>query len=194
VKKKFCEVCGESVNGPTPANSVSSQISLTPSMSTLSSSQIRITESPPAIVDQFPFAAREKKNPPLIPIIGGAATFVLLLAGVIFYNATKVTYVNVEADMTLIGTECYDISWGFFDIPGGQVALKVDGVPIAYANYPSTGDSSAYLGCRFSTTFYDVPTNGSFYSFGLASGRRGTIDKSREEMVTDGWSFSVSLG
>jgi hypothetical protein len=163
-------------------------------MPPLSSSQIQITGSPAISPDYPPFTVSEKKKPPLIPIIGAATTLVLLLTGVIFYNATKVNYINVDADMTLIGTECYDISWGFFDIPGGQVVLKVDGVPIAYANYPSTGDSSAYLGCRFSTTFYDVPMNGSFYSFGLASGRRGTIDKSREEMVTDGWSFSVSLG
>lgn len=191
-KKKFCEVCGESVSLAASSSTPAIYALSNPSPAPLVNSQFRALD--PITFNDSPFAAVEKKKPPLIPIIGGAVTFVMLFVGVVIYNATKVSHTSVEASMTLVGTECYDISWGFYDIPGGQVVLRVDGVPVAYASYPSLGDDNSFLGCRFSTTFYEVPMNGTNYSFGLASGRRGTIDNSREEMVSNDWSFSATLG
>lgn len=189
--KKFCEVCGESVNA-TALETPSTQTFSTYSMPAVNNSQSRETISPTFV--SSPFTPPKENSHSFIPLMGAAGVLLILIIGTVFYNLTKVTYTNVSATMTLIGSECYDISWGFFDIPGGEVVLEVDGAPVAYASYPSYGDSSYYLGCRFSTTFYDVPMDGNFYSFGLANGRRGTLNQTQEEMVSNDWSFSATLG
>ena len=95
--------------------------------------------------------------------------------------------------MNIYDESCYNLSWGYFDIPGGENVLYVDGVPVAYADYPSIGMSGG-LYCSFTTVFTNVPMDGDYYEVGMSSGRRGRVSNSRAEMESNGWEFDLSLG
>ncbi|MFM1951209.1 MAG: hypothetical protein RJA33_3 [Actinomycetota bacterium] len=187
--KKFCETCGESFSAasapvatgftPPPPPPVSAPFNTAP-----------IGEAP--AYDPFAYVP-PKKNNKLIPIIASISAAALLVVGFLVYSVTKVEYTNVPVTMTLWGEECWDIGWGYFDIPGGDVVLSVDGVDTAYASYPSYGSDAGY-GCKFETTFYEVPMNGEYYEFSMANGRRGTIDWTNAEMIENEWSIGVSMG
>lgn len=203
-KNKFCEVCGspEALAGTTSPQ-------ITPTSPTVQTTQtfnpapsftpppppLPATHStllpPPPIGGEYPaYVPPERKK---LSIIIGAVTAVAILIVGLVVNANKVTYTNVSVSMSIIDQDCWDLSWGYFDIPGAEVVLSVDGAEVSYAEYPSFGTDSI-LSCNFETTFYDVPTNGSFYEFSMSSGRRGTITKTKEEMVSNGWAFNLTLG
>ena len=126
-----------------------------------------------------------------IAIGGGVA--VLAAIGIFAAINAKPDPVSVDASLTLVDQNCYDLSWGYFDIPSAQVTLTVDGVIKGYASFPSVGSSSV-LGCKFTAYFSDIPADGDVYSYSLASGRRGVITKTLTEMKADDWSFDLSLG
>jgi hypothetical protein len=95
--------------------------------------------------------------------------------------------------MSIEDEYCDDLSWGYDDIPGGAIILSVDGVATGFANYSYYGTDTS-TGCDFDAYFYDIPTNGTFYSLRMASGLRGTIENDKSEMEYNGWHFDVSLG
>jgi hypothetical protein len=132
------------------------------------------------------------KNKSIIFASTGALALIAIVA-VIAGLTAKPDPVSVDASMTLVSQDCSNVSFGYFDIPGAQVTLTVDGVVESVATYSSLGNDT-YLGCKFSTTFFDVPADGSMYSVGLASGRRGTISKTQSELEADGWTFGLTLG
>lgn len=107
------------------------------------------------------------------------------------FLVVKTTMVTV--DMVLVDEECYDISWGYFDIPGAKVVLTADGEEVGNGYYSETGNTT-YLGCEFTAYIYDVPTNAESYGIEMASGRRGIIYNSGEDLESNDWTFSLSIG
>jgi hypothetical protein len=133
----------------------------------------------------------KNKNALIFSISG--ATLALVIIGGLFVFTKSPEPVTVDVSLTLLDEECYDVSWGYFDIPGGAVELEVDGVTLGYSSFPSYGNTT-YLGCEFDATFYNIPSDGSIYSYSMSSGRRGVITKTREELEADGWSLGLSIG
>jgi len=208
---KFCEVCGSpeasSATAPTPPpiSPLPPSSPLPPPVTPLTARVVpRVVPPvtpPPTFATQAahydpllppPPAYSAPKNKNMIAIIASASAALLLIVAVLV-NANKVTYTTVEVSMSIYDQNCWDLSWGYYDIPGGEVVLTVDGVDVAFADYPSIGSDEA-IACTFETSFYDVPMNGEIYEFSMASGRRGSITKTRSELEANGWSFELSLG
>ncbi len=208
-KNKFCEVCGspEASGAATPTPPPSSPIPpaspLPPPVTPASPLTARVVLPPtptytaptsnfdPLLPPPPPYSA-PNNNKKMISIIASVSAALLLIVAVLV-NANKVTYTSVEVSMSINDQDCWDLSWGYFDIPGAEVVLSMDGVEVAWAEYPTVG-TDVYLACKFSTTFYDVPMNGERYEFSMSSGRRGTITKTQSELVANGWTFELSLG
>jgi len=172
---RFCTACGVSL--------VTGQAPIVPQ-----------TPPPPVMTSQPTFAPPplpKNKNVLIFSIAG--ATLALVMIGGLFVVTKSPEPVAVDVSLTLLDESCYDVSWGYFDIPGADIELDVDGVTVGYASFPSYGDST-YLGCEFNATFYNIPSDGSIYSYSLASGRRGEIVKTRDELESDGWSLGLSIG
>jgi hypothetical protein len=185
---KFCEVCGgPEVSGasPTPANTTSYAPPPPPPQGTASTSGSNFSYQP-----TVPEYTPAKKSP---KILIGVIAAVLIIAGGVLINANRVKYTDVTVTMNIYGQNCYDLSWGYYDIPSGEVVLTVDGKTTAYASYPSVGiEGGSY--CSFITTFSHVPMNGDYYTVAMSSGRRGTVTNSRSDMESNGWDFGLSLG
>jgi hypothetical protein len=111
----------------------------------------------------------------LIFSIAGVTAFLVFVAGIFFVTKSPAP-VSVSVSLTLLDQECYDLSWGYFDILGADVELEVDGVTTGYASLSALG------------------ADGSVYSYSMASGRRGSITKTKTELEADGWSFDLTIG
>lgn len=128
-------------------------------------------------------------------LVAGISGLLLLLFGIIFVGSISSSNspVMITVEMTLVDEfDCFDVSWGYADIPGGQVVLEVDGIEYfgtygAYGTYTGTG-------CKFTALISGVKSDGTNYAIGMASGRRGTIYSSRDDLMANDWTFSLSLG
>ena len=189
---RFCTACGVSLATGQPANVPQSPpTQFTPTQYTPSIPQ---PQQPPVFNNAAPYVTPElpkNKNALIFSIAGGTLALVLVAGLFVFTKSPEP--VSVDVALTLIDEECYDISWGYFDIPGADVELEVDGVTVGFASFPRYGDST-FLGCEFNATFYDIPADATIYSYSLASGRRGEITKTREELEADDWSLRLSIG
>jgi len=114
---------------------------------------------------------------------------VILIAG----SSSSSSPVTVTVEMTISGKDCFDLSWGYGDIPNGQVIVTVDGESAGFGTYSALGSSTGF-GCKFTAYVSDVPSDGESYSVSMASGRRGTIYNTRSELEANDWTFSLSLG
>ena len=181
---RFCTACGTPLNATsTPTFIPTPNYTIAPNVQSESFNQF---------ASSYPVNTNPDKNKNILIASAGGIALVAIVAIIIGVTA-KPAPVSVDASMTLVNQNCASVGWGYFDIPGAQVTITVDGIIESYATYPSYGQNT-YLGCKFSTTFYDVPADGSIYSVALASGRRGTISKSRSELESDGWNFGLTLG
>jgi hypothetical protein len=108
-------------------------------------------------------------------------------------NVTTVKTTTVEVTQTISGENCYDLSWGYGDIPGAQVILRADGSTVGYGTYSALGSESV-LGCKFTASIYDVPMNAENYSVELASGRRGVVYNTKADMISNDWNIYLTLG
>jgi hypothetical protein len=193
LSQKFCADCGETTNSQsrnienTNAKSVTPKISYSQSLSTSNTSEL---PWPNENSEQISTDKDNFKNTRWA--ILGVSVFALLFL-VAVAGGNKLEPVTVTAEMTLVDTECSDMSWGYGDIPGGQVIISVDGVASGFGNYPAIGATSP-LGCKFVAYVGDVPADGESYSISMASGRRGTVYNSRSELESNGWTFKISLG
>lgn len=193
IGQKFCADCGGSVNSKLEftekitTKSLSPDITNRQNLATPSASQL---PWPNDIPDQSQTQNDKIKNSRWA--ILGVSIFVLLLI-IAFAGGNKPEPVKVTVEMTLVNTECWEMSWGYGDIPGGQVIISVDGVAQGFGNYPPIGASSP-LGCKFTAYVEDVPSDGESFSVSMASGRRGTVFNSRSELESSGWTFEISLG
>jgi hypothetical protein len=138
----------------------------------------------------FQIPQKKKNLGPIAAISFLAVVIVVILLGSISSSSEPVT---VTVEMTLIDEEnCFNPSWGYADIPGGQVVVDVDGMKY-FGSYDLWGESTI-LGCKYTAKVRDVPSDGVNYSVGMASGRRGTIYSSRDDLVSSDWTFSLTLG
>ncbi len=206
---KFCNVCGEKVSN--------SNINEYRSKPVSNSSTVRREIRPTPLINQTPiirttesflqrsdlennlplqdFNANSKNHSNKNFIFAGLAGLLVLILGVVFVGTVNSgsSPVTVTVEMVLIDEyDCFDISWGYSDIPGGQVVLDVDGVEY-FGTYNSFGTPTG-SGCKFTASISNVDSNGVNYSVGMASGRRGTIYNSREDLRTNDWTFYLSLG
>lgn len=185
---RFCTACGTPIGG--------GEAPQTPYVPQVAVVQPVATSSYSAPEDSFSYTPvantpnNSKRN--TFIAIGGGVAF-LALIGIFATITSKPDPVSVTASLTLADQNCYDLSWGYFDIPSAQVTLTVDGVVEGYSTFPRVG-STSILGCKFTTYFSDIPADGDVYSYSLASGRRGVITRTRAEMEAENWSFDLSLG
>jgi hypothetical protein len=176
---RFCTACGVSLTTGAPADVAPTQ----------HFSQLPQSQEPPFLT---PAPEVPKNKNTFIFSIAGGTLAIVMIAGLFVFTRPPEP-VSVDIALTLIDEECYDISWGYFDIPSADIELAVDGATLGYASFPSYGDTT-YLGCEFNATFYNIPADGSIYTYSLASGRRGEITKTREEFEADDWSLRLSIG
>lgn len=186
---RFCTSCGLPLTPGVPSNipqQVQSPPAVTPQVN-LNSGFQGFSAEPSDSAMQPP-----KNKNVLIFSIAGVTAFLVLVAGIFFVTKSPAP-VSVSVSLTLLDQECYDLSWGYFDILGADVELEVDGVTTGYASLSALGNTT-YAGCEFTTTFYGIPADGSVYSYSMASGRRGSITKTKTELEADGWSFDLTIG
>lgn len=203
---KFCGVCGETTTAVFSSNSVSE----TRPRETGSISKpgptvkpiVRTTESFISATNGASLAGgvssydaiqipEKKKNYGLI----ATASVLVLILGVILLGSISGSSepVTVTVEMTLVDEDnCFNPSWGYSDIPGGQVVVDVDGMKY-FGSYDVWGESTI-LGCKYTAKIRNVPSDGVNYSVGMASGRRGTIYSTQDELIANGWTFSLTLG
>lgn len=193
IGQKFCADCGASINSKLEfTEKINTKLD---SLNRVNTHNLAISNAsqlpwPNDISDQTQTQNDKYKNSRWV--ILGASIFVLFLI-IAFAGGNKPEPVTVTVEMTLVNTECWDMSWGYGDIPGGQVIISVDGVNQGFGNYPPIGATSP-LGCKFTAYVADVPSDGESYSVSMASGRRGTVFNSRSELESSGWTFEISLG
>lgn len=135
--------------------------------------------------------SEKKKSYGLIATV----SVLVLLLGVILLGTVSSSSepVTVTVEMTLVDEEnCFNPSWGYSDIPGGQVVVDVDGMKY-FGSYDLWGESTI-LGCKYTAKIRNVPSDGVNYSVGMASGRRGTIYSTQDELIANDWTFSLTLG
>ena len=199
--QKFCGICGSETASKTQtkasrpntvriSESIINENYIQPKIDVPTPPTNEFTES--AAFQDFPvrkqFGSGSRNS--IIGLVSGLVVLVLviLIAG----NSAKAEPVTLTVEMTIQDESCWDLSWGYGDIPGAQVIITVDGVSSGFGSYPSVG-SSTILGCKFTTYVSDVPSDGENYSVSMASGRRGTIYNTRSELIANDWTFSLSL-
>ncbi len=208
---KFCNLCGESIqlnlkksnseikivsnnNGNWPRNNLLHNTTNQPAYLIKNPAETPVNfYNPVASTADSGFKSGSNANRNFF--IAGFSGLLSLVLGIIFVGSISSgnSPVMVTIEMTLVDEfDCFDVSWGYADIPGGQVVLEVDGVEYfgtygAYGTYTGTG-------CKFTALISDVKSDGMNYSIGMASGRRGTIYSSRADLMANDWTFSLSLG
>ncbi len=200
--QKFCGTCGSEAAGkPKAKTSQPNPIRISDSIINENYNQPRVNAptplaneftEPAASFQEFPvrkqFGSGSKNS--IIGLVSGIVVLVLFI--LIIGNSAKAEPVTLTVEMTIKDESCWDLSWGYNDIPGAQMIVTVDGVSAGFGSYPSVG-STTILGCKFTTYISDVPSDGENYSVAMASGRRGTIYNTRSELIANDWTFSLSL-
>lgn len=200
--QKFCGTCGSEAVSQKQASasrpdlvrnsaSIINENYIQPKVNTPPPSANEFAESA-AVFQDFPirkqFGGGSKNS--IIGLVTGlfVLIFVILIAG----NSAKAQPVTITVEMTIKDESCWDLSWGYGDIPNGQVIITADGESVGFGSYPSIG-ATTILGCKFTAFISDVPSDALNYSVSMASGRRGTIYKTKSELVADDWTFYLSL-
>jgi hypothetical protein len=132
-------------------------------------------------------------NTPVKIMIGVLGVFVLGLIFLGIRQSAVPQFTDVTVSMTIVNESCYDLNWGYGDIPGGQVVVTADGAQVGFGAYSVFGDDVA-LGCRFEAFIPGVPMDAENYSVSMASGRRGVIYNTKSELEANGWAFELSMG
>jgi hypothetical protein len=82
---------------------------------------------------------------------------------------------------------------GFGDVRGGAQVVLTDDRGTTLSTARLTDGEFDGLGCAFSFALEDV-TRADFYSLTVATGSRGELQYSYEELTDGDWSVSLSLG
>jgi len=110
-----------------------------------------------------------------------------------YKQSTEPQFTDVTVSMVVVNESCYNLSWGYGDIPGGQVLVTADGAQVGFGAYSLFGDDVA-RGCRFEAFISGVPMDAENYSVSMVSGRRGVIYNTKSELEANGWAFELSIG
>jgi hypothetical protein len=132
-------------------------------------------------------------NSPVVRGIAIGIGVLILVVIAITKLAGNIAITDVTVNMTLVGQDCSSVSWGYLDIPGGNVSLAVDGVDVASTHYTSYG-TPVFNGCRFTATLPGIKENGSTYTLSSGNVLRGVLTDSQSELSGNNWAFDVSLG
>ena len=132
-------------------------------------------------------------NTPVRLMIGALGLIVIGLIVLGYKQSTEPQFTDVTVSMVVVNESCYNLSWGYGDIPGGQVVVTADGAQVGFGAYSVFGDDVA-LGCRFEAFIPGVPMDAENYSVSMASGRRGVIYNTKSELEANGWAFELSIG
>jgi hypothetical protein len=93
--------------------------------------------------------------------------------------------------VAVVGSDCWG-TVGYSDIEeGATVTLRDEHGTVLASGALSLGHGDA-TGCSFTFTLDDVPDSATFYAVTVS--HRGEISKSHADMVSDGWTFSLTLG
>ena len=193
----FCTECGEAVS---ESKRTLKKPKIEANSSSLSSSVYVNNVSAPTSPSSESSAYQDIPSPVIKPerpsklVLGIVASIIGLIALIGLAGGTSVSKTTVTVELTIKGEDnCFNLSWGYSDIPGAQVLLTKDGEQVGFGNYNSIGNSSI-LGCTFTATIPDVPMDGESYGVSMASGRRGSIYNTKAELIDSDWTFSLSLG
>ena len=186
---KFCLVCGkgESTSVQRPRNAYKP-----PVVSRESDPDINYAALNQGLYSPIENSAKASNSTAKI-LLGalGAVVLILIFVGVKQAAVPKITDVSVT--MVVVDESCYNLSWGYGDIPGGQVVITADGVQVGFGSYSAFGTDVA-LGCQFDALVTGVPMDAENYSVAMASGRRGVIYNTKSELEANGWAFQLSIG
>ena len=127
----------------------------------------------------------------LIPVIIAGGLALLVIFGLVIRAASGGGTKTVRVEMTILGEDNCSIGLGYLDVPGSAVSIQADGEIVGMSTLSQYGDSGV-LGCTFSTTVSDVPSDAALYT--LTIGRRGDITNTRSELEGNGWTFEATLG
>ena len=213
--KKFCETCGATMtgfaaqgdsgysSGGATSSGVSAYLPPAPPQQSAGYAALPHSNSYASMPVNLPMPYKKNNIGLFIGLgVAGLIIFVIILSVVLGSSSLRSassggvfspSTTTVSVTMSIEDEYCDDLSWGYDDIPGGAIILSVDGVATGFANYSYYGTDTS-TGCDFDAYFYDIPTNGTFYSLRMASGLRGTIENDKSEMEYNGWHFDVSLG
>lgn len=137
--------------------------------------------------------ANKSNNSTVVLMIAALGLIVIGLIVLGYKQSSEPQFTDVTVSMVIVDEPCYDINWGYSDIPGGQVVISADGAQVGFGAYSVFGDDVA-LGCRFEAFISGVPMDAENYSVSMASGRRGVIYNTKSELEANGWAFELSIG
>lgn len=184
---KFCLICGkgEGVSQERPRNAYKPPVVST-------EPQVGFS---PAFQQPFNSVSETKpsSNTAVKFLLGGLAAVVLILIFVGAKQAAVPQTTSVTVTMVVVDESCYNLSWGYGDIPGGQVVISADGAQVGFGAYSQFG-TDVGMGCQFEAIIPEVPTDAENYSVAMASGRRGVIYNTKSELEANGWTFQLSIG
>jgi hypothetical protein len=185
---KFCLVCGkgEEATKARPRNAYKP-----PVVSNNSDSQLSSTAFNQDLYS--PIEISKKSNNTVKILLGVLGLFVIVSMFFGLKQAAVPETIAVSVTMVVIDESCYNLSWGYGDIPGGQVVITADGVQVGFGSYSSFG-TDVGRGCQFEALVLDVPMDAENYAVSMASGRRGVIYNTKSELEANGWAFELSIG
>jgi hypothetical protein len=208
--EKFCTQCGQGLNEVQVANET--PVTFPPRVPNVRPPRIESEEPGSVTLGQFgsmpsiglssnyqpnSFPATAQKttgtNSPVVRYLAVGFGIVLIAAIAIAKLSSSVSTTDVKVNMTLSGQSCSDIGLGYDDIPGGNVNLSVDGIPVASSSYSMTGIDEG-SGCVFSATINDVREDGKSYTVTSGNVLRGAVTYTQSQLSSNNWNFDLKLG
>lgn len=134
-----------------------------------------------------------KKRLPVAAIVGItiAAIGALGVGAAAVVSASNPMH-DLTVELTVYSGDGCDLPFGYFDVPGAGVTVTVDDAVVARDVLPTTGDEDWGTSCTFSVNVGPVPADGTNYV--LEIGDRGEVENSRDEVESNDWTMSASLG
>lgn len=203
--EKYCSVCGEKLLPPIKSKSMMEPMNALKDINFNESYQDpknkdlskEIINNSSDFYNNFPNSNELASKSGFISknqLMTGVVILSLVFFIIFIVNASsKATLVTVTVEMTIKGESCSNLSVGYADVPNGQVILMLDGKSAGFGTYSIFGTSTG-LGCQYTASIADVPSDGKNYSIAMANGNRGTIYNTRSELEASEWTFSLSLG
>jgi hypothetical protein len=123
-------------------------------------------------------------------LLAVGAVLVLIVGFLVSKGSTPTTH-DITYSLSVYDDSGCDLGWGYYNVLGMDITLKVDGQLEALESLPNSGYVGSLNSCVFETTFYGVEEGHSNYEF---NSPRGDFSYSEAEMVGNNWSLDLSLG
>jgi ribosomal protein S27AE len=142
---------------------------------------------------QAPAQETTGSNSTVVRYVAVGFGIVLIAAFGIAKLSANASTTDIKVNMTLSGKSCSDIGLGYDDIPGGNVNLSVDGIPVSSSSYSMSGVDEGN-GCVFSATISSVREDGKSYTVTSGNVLRGSVTYTQSELSGNNWNFDLKLG